>query len=432
MKFTLVPSYIKNSFHYIQAFFVIILIVITLFSIVVLGNATVSLLILIQNSWHRLLALYYFITGECMSMLGVRSAGHSKHKKIGSSIELVFHNCGLRRQSHKVTTSDGFILTLHQWSMVQDTDCIDMQNKKPAVLLVHGLLQDSDSFVCGGTSSLVYSLAKAGNNVWTGNNRGTKYSFEHSNFPSTSSNFWNFNIDDLGKYDVPAMINHVIKQTGQTKINLIGFSQGSAQIFIALSHNSILCEKVSLFIALAPAVKTAPVDGVINHIAHTYPNLISKIFGKLSMLSQVHGWKRLLSPEAFEKVCSYSMQLLFGWSCSEMSLKRRIELYQHIFSSSSVQCVEHWFHIMRNGGLLCTYGTRDVVQYDIGRISCPIAVLSGGRDYLVDASIIPLLSNTCFYTHNQNQYEHLDLIWADSAEQHIFTRVISLIRNKST
>ena len=41
-------------------------------------------------------------------------------------------------------------------------------NKRPPILLMHALMQDSESFLCGGEHSLALYLADAGFDVWLG------------------------------------------------------------------------------------------------------------------------------------------------------------------------------------------------------------------------------------------------------------------------
>jgi lysosomal acid lipase/cholesteryl ester hydrolase len=196
----------------------------------------------------------------------------------------------------------------------------------------------------------------------------------------------------------------------------VGFSQGSAQSFAALSVSPALNDKVSLFIALAPAVKTAAVGGFVEHLASSYPDILGTVFGRHSFLPIVLGWQRLLSPVLLERVVSTSMLLLFGWDCREISIERRLTLYQFVYSLSSVQCVSHWFHVLgQNDGKLCSFGaggTGGDGDYDITRITCPVAVLSGERDYIIDASVVPTAVRRCVHAHVQGNYEHLPCLFA--------------------
>lgn len=61
-------------------------------------------------------------------------------------------------------------------------------------------------------------------------------------------------------YDLPALVNHVLYSTGYKKLAFIGHSQGNGLAFISLSLGMCpdLGKKMSLFVALAPAVYAGP------------------------------------------------------------------------------------------------------------------------------------------------------------------------------
>jgi lysosomal acid lipase/cholesteryl ester hydrolase len=383
------------------------------------------------------------------------------------SIAEISAACGVSSSEYRAVCDDGYVLVLHRYTLCSasaetsspssvssnldssptpGTDAYTEAAREP-VLLIHGLLQDSDSFNCSGRDSIVCALLAAGHDVWCGNNRGTKYSSEHTTHPPSSEEYWNFSIDHLAEYDVPAMMNIVLETSGQKKLTLIGFSQGSAQSFAALSLYPELNSKISVFIALAPAVKTAAVGGFITHLAGSYPDFLTTAFGKLSFLPIVLGWQRLLSPFFLERVVSTSMLLLFGWDCQEISVERRLNLYQYVYSLSSVRCVAHWFHVLgQNSGTLCRYepdrlsgkstGTKAEEQessdYDISLITCPVAIFSGQRDSIIDPSAIPSSVQQCVHVHVQEGYEHLDMIWADKAHKSIFPAVNEIVNKFSS
>ena len=79
-------------------------------------------------------------------------------------------------------------------------------------------------------------LADAGFDVWIGNNRGTYFGRRHQTLdPDNDNEFWNFSFVELGRYDVKGEIDYIRKQTG-IKVGYIGHSQGTIQMFSALSE----------------------------------------------------------------------------------------------------------------------------------------------------------------------------------------------------
>lgn len=41
-------------------------------------------------------------------------------------------------------------------------------------------------------------------------------------------NFFSFSFDEMAKYDLPACINYILKETNATQINYVGHSQGES------------------------------------------------------------------------------------------------------------------------------------------------------------------------------------------------------------
>jgi lysosomal acid lipase/cholesteryl ester hydrolase len=107
-----------------------------------------------------------------------------------------------------------------------------------------------------------------GFDVWLGNNRGNKYSKKSLHHGPNSIKFWDYSIDDFAWHDIPDTIQYILDATRAGSISYIGFSQGTAQAFAALSIHPQLNEKVKVFIALAPAMRplglaTSIVDGLV-------------------------------------------------------------------------------------------------------------------------------------------------------------------------
>ena len=102
-----------------------------------------------------------------------------------------------------------------------------------------------------------------------GNVRGNYYSRNHTHlFPDEvcfgpwwrrtckddREKFWAFSFDEMGKYDLPAMVERIREVTGRKKVNYVGHSQGSVVLFSSVAqfgHN--FSRKINKFFALAPA-----------------------------------------------------------------------------------------------------------------------------------------------------------------------------------
>ena len=68
------------------------------------------------------------------------------------------------------------------------------------------------------------TLARAGYDVWLGNNRGTRFANYHVNLSASHAEYWNFSQEDMGLKDLPASIDYILKKTGQEKLTYIGHS----------------------------------------------------------------------------------------------------------------------------------------------------------------------------------------------------------------
>ena len=72
-------------------------------------------------------------------------------------------------ESHRVTTSDGYILTLFRIQAKYSK----IKSGLPPILLQHGLLDSSDTWIINDESKApAFFLANRGYDVWLGNNRG--------------------------------------------------------------------------------------------------------------------------------------------------------------------------------------------------------------------------------------------------------------------
>ena len=83
-------------------------------------------------------------------------------------------------------------------------------------------------------------LANRGYDVWLGNSRGNKHSRKHVKYnPDKDKEYWQFTFQHMAQYDLPAVLKYVNQKTNQ-KMHYIGHSQGTVQMFVALSLQNVV------------------------------------------------------------------------------------------------------------------------------------------------------------------------------------------------
>ena len=84
--------------------------------------------------------------------------------------------------------------------------------KKPVIFLQHGLLASADSWIINEeTVAPAFALANKGYDVWLGNNRGNRFSEKHTTLDTKSREFWQFDWEEMGTEDQPAVIDFILK-----------------------------------------------------------------------------------------------------------------------------------------------------------------------------------------------------------------------------
>lgn len=350
---------------------------------------------------------------------------------------------GYEAEEHIVKTSDGYLLGIHRiggpkgsnWRMdPPDTP-------RPVIYLHHGLLMNSEVWVANIDPSkcLAFVLADMGYDVWLGNNRGNKYSKKHvSHHPSTGV-FWNFSIDDFALYDIPDTIEYILYIVSQQNLVYIGFSQGSAQAFASLSLNPGLNKKVSLFIALAPAMSPPGLrNNIVDTLVRASPSLLYLVFGRRAIIKSAAFWQSIMYPPLFVRTVDTSLSFLFNWKGHNISYAQKLASYTHLYSYTSVKSVVHWFQIIRSGRFHMfddefeSPFVKDkhfyrVASFPTQNIVTPIVLIYGKLDTLVDVDIMlsELPKGTTLI--GIDDYEHLDMIWGDDVDTLIFPYIFTAL-----
>eukprot|EP01012_Entosiphon_sulcatum_P020345 TRINITY_DN25319_c0_g1_i1.p1 TRINITY_DN25319_c0_g1~~TRINITY_DN25319_c0_g1_i1.p1 ORF type:complete len:464 (+),score=72.89 TRINITY_DN25319_c0_g1_i1:31-1422(+) len=342
-------------------------------------------------------------------------------------------------EDHVVRTQDGFLLVLHRIPHGQAPP--DSSQKRPVVFLMHGFMMNSEIWVVQTDAShcLAMLLADAGYDVWLGNSRGNKYSHKHVWYKATEDRFWDFSIDELAMFDMPAAVEYVLRCTGQQKLSIVGFSQGSAQVFAGLSVNHQLCQRVNLFIGLAPTATVKSFGKVfgeflVDPLAFSSTLVLFFLFGRRKLLSATLIWQRLLSRRLYVHVLDWWCWILFDWRGKNMGDAAKRVYYSHLYSYTSVKVMLHWLQILRSKRFAMfedDYNSSHLSPaYPLRQISCPVALFYGGADNLPDIDFLRANLKPVFMCEVPG-YEHLDFLWAHNANEKVYGKVLELIGQHS-
>lgn len=316
---------------------------------------------------------------------------------------------------------------------------------KPVVYFHHGLLMNSEVFVCLTEEQrcLPFALVERGYDVWLGNNRSNKYSKKSTKYSPTSARFWNFSMDEFAFHDIPDTIDYILKTTSQPTLSYIGFSQGTAQAFAALSIHPALNDKVNLFIALAPAMSPAGLkNGIVDSLVKASPDVLFLTFGRKSILSSATMWQSILYPPIFVRLIDMSLGFLFAWHGKNISAHQKLAAYPHLYSFTSTKTVVHWFQIIRNKSFQMydddtsnafSIGASNryykVAKFPTRNIKTPIVLVYGGSDSLVDIRVMLKELPRHTMAFEIPHFEHLDFLWAQDVDRLVFPHVFEALKH---
>ncbi|XP_026316595.1 lipase 1-like [Hyposmocoma kahamanoa] len=350
---------------------------------------------------------------------------------------------GYISEEHNVITEDGYILSMFR---IQGRNC--MKRRQPPVLLMHGLLQSSDSWLdAGPRAGLAYLLSDACYDLWVGNQRGNYYGRRHTTLnPDKDEKFWEFSVDEIGLYDIPAAIEYVLKKTSSKKVNYIGYSQGSGSFFIMCSERPGFCDKVNLFIGLAPAsrqthtrsVAYRALCGIMERfsIYFTFSG-IREVFSK-GALSQEFMAYLCQSSTLSNNICGEFIALLDSYHPGSITNKTTQVLFGHFPAGTSLKNFARYGQSMKSRDFkkfdygkswnIKFYGSEKPPSYNLSAVTVPAVVLYGKNDYLVDVKdvkwLLRKLPNVLEAVEVSDPlWNHLDMTYSRHTNEAVFPKI---------
>lgn len=354
---------------------------------------------------------------------------------------------GYPAEIHSVTTPDGYILTMHRIPYgKQNTDA----ENRPVVFLQHGLLCSSaDWVVATPTKGLGYILAEAGYDVWMGNYRGNTYSRNHTFFNPDDGNggFWDFTWDEMAHYDLPAMIEKALKETGKEELQYVGHSMGTTG-FMAMAHyRPDIMDKIRLANFLSPIAYVGHMESPIAWIAGL-GDLVYDIlswFGIGEFLPSNLLMDCLASLFCHEGVtqglCTNILFVLCGFDSAQLNQTLLETIVHHTPAGASTATILQYAQEVTSNGFH-GYDWRDdklnfqhhggpPPTYDLHDVTAPLAVYYGQNDWLANeqdvlmtVSQLPNIVSGMLHMVEFPLWNHLDFLWAMDVDIYVYNQVV--------
>lgn len=182
-------------------------------------------------------------------------------------------------QVHRVETADGYRLTLQRLPPPRNQSC---PVRLPFVLM-HGLIGSAADYVAAGRSAgaLAYRLHARCYDVWLPNSRGTTASRQHRRLAANEPAFWQFSWHEIGVYDMPAVLQHVLRVTRARKLHYVGHSQGTTVLLVLLAQRPQFNARIASATLLAPVA-------YLQHLSSPPLRLLARDLGLLNVAYTPH------------------------------------------------------------------------------------------------------------------------------------------------
>ncbi|XP_072397276.1 lipase 3-like [Diabrotica undecimpunctata] len=350
-------------------------------------------------------------------------------------------------ESHYVTTEDNYILNMYRIPYGK-TD------KKPTkvVLLQHGLLACcTDWILFGKERGLAYMLADQGFDVWLANCRGNYYSRNHTKLnPDKDAEFWDFSWHEIGMYDIPAMIDYILKETKQEKLYHVGHSQGTTSFYVMTSMKPEYNKKIIHHISLAPV-------GFMNHLSSPVIQFVALNTLPFGTLLQLLGRNEFMPEDGFlnlftdvfcsntgasKLICKNVLFLMAGFNADQMNNDDIPPIMTYYPAGAATRQIIHYgqevnshrfcrydYGLMKNNKLYL--GRLTPPDYELNKITTKITLIFSKNDWLssdIDVERLEnALPNVVKIEAPLKNCNHLDYLFGKDAPRLIYPLITKIL-----
>ncbi|XP_075160792.1 lipase 3-like [Haematobia irritans] len=353
-------------------------------------------------------------------------------------------------EAHTVQTNDGYLLTTYRIPYSPYTESKTLAHK-PAVLMMHCLLCSSDIWVLNTRdNSLPFILADAGYDVWLANTRGNIYSQKHISLDPLLPEFWDFSLDEIGHYDVPANIDYITTQINQSGLHYVGYSQGTTVFLMMLASYPQYAMKVKTSHLLGPGVFLchikSPILFPIAYIlgqpfaANYFTNVSTRASDEII---------RALAPNTcklpvVETLCRGTIGLMGGWGSPYMNWTLLNDFLQSIPAAGSMRQIMQYFQFISSCQFryynfdmeknIARYGLPQSPSYNLENINLvePINAYFSDNDFIMSPMDIEHLyeildDRVLWYRVKYPKFNHFDFVLATNVAEVLYKCIMDKI-----
>ncbi|XP_015122354.1 lipase 3 [Diachasma alloeum] len=357
---------------------------------------------------------------------------------------------GRSAEWHNVTTEDGFILSVFR--ILSNPSVCQQVGKRRVVFIQHGLEGAADFFIMyGPTRSLAYALSDAGYDVWLGNFRGNVYSKRHQFLLVDDARFWNFSLDDQALLDLPAMIDYVLKATGQTSLTYVSHSSSCTAALMLLSDRPNYNQKMNLNVMLAPIVFWK----FSSRAAKVYATPFRQA-KKIIPSGAVHFLVRHIARRSFFerrcfqssvafKSCFFLVDLITGQDHEQLDRETVTTFLNYYPAGSSLKIFYHYIQHLDSGKFrhydygspernLQYYGRIEPPDYNLKKVTTPSVILRAPNDPLSSRNDTELLiselrnSPMIYDVIKERKFNHIDFLVAKDVKKLVIDPLLQIFR----
>lgn len=365
---------------------------------------------------------------------------HLEKKRIKEDVakptDQIIGEAGYPAETHVVVTEDGYLLRLHRVPYGKEELGETRNGTRPVVFLQHGLMSSSaDWVVTGPEHGLAFLLADQGYDVWLGNYRGNTYSQGHTSPSLPPGQYWDFTWDEMAQYDLPAMLKHMMKVTGEDQFHYIGHSMGTLTYYTACNYHQWIANATKLMVGYGAHTKVPHMYSPLFRLLADYVKDIRWLMEALGLhqflpSSWLMDWvasKVCDEHMVTQGVCRNVLFLICGYNKAEMNNTVLPVILGHTPAGTSMLNMVHYAQSVETGAWagfdlgspqanMVRWNSSVPPVYKYSPVTAPVILYWAPDDWLVVpedekylAARLPNLVNNIRVP--EDAYTHLDFLW---------------------